>query len=153
MDGFIFVGTNFRGLNKNHTFVGFKICCHSIFLHNSHRKPFIRGYWNPWNGPSTKTTKIGTQRKLSHPQYYAYTLCFMNYNHNAIQYCILCMYLENCSFLWFVQGLEYWLHWNAKNFKSELKLFCFDLKTVMSNQQNSLAIIWKHRRPSINVCK
>ena len=25
VDGFIFVGTNFRGLNKNDTFVGFKI--------------------------------------------------------------------------------------------------------------------------------
>ena len=34
VDGFIFVGTNFRGLNKIDTFVGFKIGGHSIFLHN-----------------------------------------------------------------------------------------------------------------------
>ena len=34
VDGFIFVGTNFRGLNKNDIFVGFKIRGHSIFFHN-----------------------------------------------------------------------------------------------------------------------
>ena len=34
MDGFIFVGTNFRGLKKNQTFVGFKIRGNSIFLNN-----------------------------------------------------------------------------------------------------------------------
>ena len=39
VDGFIFVGTNFRW------------------------------HWNSWMEPSTKTTKIGTPRKLSHPQY------------------------------------------------------------------------------------
>ena len=32
VDGFIFVGNNFRGLNKNDTFVGFKIRGYSIFL-------------------------------------------------------------------------------------------------------------------------
>ena len=32
VDGFIFVGTNFRGLKRNDTFVGFKICGHSIFV-------------------------------------------------------------------------------------------------------------------------
>ena len=69
VDGFIFVGTNFRGLNENDTFVGFKIRGHSIFPHNSYRKSLIRGYWNSLIGPSTKTTKIGTPRKLSHPQY------------------------------------------------------------------------------------
>ena len=30
VDGFIFVGTNFRGLNKLYTFAGFKIRGHSI---------------------------------------------------------------------------------------------------------------------------
>ena len=69
VDGFIFVGTNFCGYNKIDTFVGFKILGHSICLHNSYRKSLIRGYWNSWIGPSTKTTKIGTPRKLSHPQY------------------------------------------------------------------------------------
>ena len=43
-DGFIFVGTNFRGFKENDTFVGFKIRGHSIFLHNSFRKSLIRGY-------------------------------------------------------------------------------------------------------------
>ena len=60
VDGFIFVGTNFRGWNKNDIFVGFKIHSHSIFLHNSYRKSLIRGYCNSWIGPSTKTRKIGT---------------------------------------------------------------------------------------------
>ena len=32
-------------------------------------KSLFRGYWNLWIGPSTKTTKIGTPWKLSHPQY------------------------------------------------------------------------------------
>ena len=41
VDGFIFVGTNFRGLNKNDTFVGFEIRGFSIFLHNSYRKLLI----------------------------------------------------------------------------------------------------------------
>ena len=31
VDAFIFMGTNFRGLNENDTFVGFKIRGHSIF--------------------------------------------------------------------------------------------------------------------------
>ena len=69
VDGFIFVGTNFRRFNKNGTFVGFKIRCHSIFLHNSYRKLLIRWYWNSWIGPSTKTRKICTPQKLSHSQY------------------------------------------------------------------------------------
>ena len=69
VDGFIFVGTNFRGLIKNYTFVGFKFRGHSIFFHNSCWKLPFRGYWNSWIGPSTKTTKIGTPRNLSHPQY------------------------------------------------------------------------------------
>ena len=69
VDGFIFVGTNFRCLNKIDTFVGFKIRGHRIFFHNSYRKLQLRGYWNSWIGPSTKTTKIGTPRNLSHPQY------------------------------------------------------------------------------------
>ena len=38
MDAFIFVGINFRGWNRNHTFVGVKIRGHSTFLHNSYRK-------------------------------------------------------------------------------------------------------------------
>ena len=71
VEGFIFVGTNLPGLKENDTFAGFKICGHStcIFLHNLYRKSQICGYWNSWIGPSTKTTKIGTSRKLSHPQY------------------------------------------------------------------------------------
>ena len=42
VDGFIFVGTNFRGLKKNQTFVGFKIRGHSIFLNSSYRKSLFR---------------------------------------------------------------------------------------------------------------
>ena len=38
VDGFMFVGTNFRGVNKNNTFVGFKNCGHSILFNNSYRK-------------------------------------------------------------------------------------------------------------------
>ena len=71
MDAFIFVGTNFCGLHKNDTFVGFEICDHSIFfVHNSYRKLLIpgTGYWSSWIGLSMKTTEIGTQRTLSHPQ-------------------------------------------------------------------------------------
>ena len=40
VDGFIFVGTNFRGLKKNQTFVGFKIRGQSIFsfiIHTENR--------------------------------------------------------------------------------------------------------------------
>ena len=37
VDGFILVGTDFRGLNKNNTFVGFKIRCQSILFNNSYR--------------------------------------------------------------------------------------------------------------------
>ena len=48
---------------------GFKIRGHSIFFHNSYRILPFRWYWNSWIGPSTKTTKIGTPRNLSHPQY------------------------------------------------------------------------------------
>ena len=72
MDLFISVGTNFCGLNKIDTFVGFKIRGHSDFLHNSNRKSLICGYWNSWIWPSMKTTKIGTPRKLNHPQYKLY---------------------------------------------------------------------------------
>ena len=61
MDGLIFVGTNFRWLNKNNTFVGFNIRGQRIFLHNSYRKSLIRWYWNSWIRPSTNTTKIGTR--------------------------------------------------------------------------------------------
>ena len=76
VDGFIFVGTNFRGWNENDTFVVFKVRGRSIFLHNSYRKLLIRGYWNSWIGPSMKTTKIGTPRKLSHPQYFYFTVIY-----------------------------------------------------------------------------
>ena len=44
VDGFIFVGTNFRGLNKKDTFVGFKIHGHCIYFHNAYRKLPFRGY-------------------------------------------------------------------------------------------------------------
>ena len=69
MDGFIFVGTNFRGSNKNDPFMGFKLRGLGIFFHNSYRKLPFRLYWNSWIGLSTKTTKIGTPQNLSHPQY------------------------------------------------------------------------------------
>ena len=77
VDGIIFVGTNFHGSNYNDTLVGFKIPGPvgfkirrpTIFLHDSYRKLLFRGYWNLWIRPLMKTTKIGTQRKLSHPQY------------------------------------------------------------------------------------
>ena len=69
MDGFIFVGTNFCRLNKNVTFIGFKIRGHDVFFHNSYGILLFRGYWNSWIVPSTKTTKIGTPQNLSHPQY------------------------------------------------------------------------------------
>ena len=66
VDGFIFVGTNFRGSCQNYTFVGVKICSHSIYLHNSYQKSLFDGYYISWIWPSTKT---GTPRKLRHPQY------------------------------------------------------------------------------------
>ena len=74
VDGFIFVGTNFRGMNKNDTFVGFKIRGQSVFfhtcvIHNTYKKLPFRGFWNLLIGPSTKTMKIGTPRNLSHRQY------------------------------------------------------------------------------------
>ena len=56
------------GTKMTHSW-GSKVRGHSIFLYNSYRKLLIRGYWNSWIGPSTKTTKIDTPRKLSHPQY------------------------------------------------------------------------------------
>ena len=59
----------FRGLNKNDTFVGLNIRGHNIFLLSSCLNSLFRCYWNSWIGHSTKTTKIGTPRKLSHPQY------------------------------------------------------------------------------------
>ena len=66
---YFFKGTNFRGLNKYDTFVGFKIRGRSIFFHNSYRKLPFRWYWNSWIETSTKTTKICTPWNLSHPQY------------------------------------------------------------------------------------
>ena len=44
VDAFIFVGTNFRGLNKYHTFEGFKIRGHGVLLYNSYRKLLFRWY-------------------------------------------------------------------------------------------------------------
>ena len=60
-------GTNFRGLKKNDAFMGFKIRGQyiSFITHTENHC----GYWNSWIGPSTKTTKIGNLRKLSHSQY------------------------------------------------------------------------------------
>ena len=37
MDGFIFVGANFRRLNKNDIIVGFQIRGYSIFIHTENR--------------------------------------------------------------------------------------------------------------------
>ena len=42
----IFASTNFCGLDKNDTFVGFKIRGHGIFFHSLYRKLPFRGYWN-----------------------------------------------------------------------------------------------------------
>ena len=71
VDSFIFVCTNFYGLNKNRAFVAFKIGGYRIcpYTSNLYRKLVFRGYWNSWMGPSTKTTNFGTRRKLNHPQY------------------------------------------------------------------------------------
>ena len=69
VNGFIFVGTNFRWLIKNHVFVGFKIRSPNIFIHLNNRNMLHRGYWNSWFRPSTKTTKIGTPRNFSQPPY------------------------------------------------------------------------------------
>ena len=77
--GFIFLGTNCRRLSKNHTFVGSKIHGHSIFFHNSYSKSLFRGYLISWIGPSIKTTKIRTPRKLCHPKY-----CFVQ---TELPYC------------------------------------------------------------------
>ena len=82
VDGFIFVGTNFRGLNKNDTFVGFKIRGHSIFFRNSYGKLPFRGYWNSWIRSSTKTMKIVTLRNLSHLQYIKYAYLCKKLNQN-----------------------------------------------------------------------
>ena len=37
------MGTDFRGLNKNDTFVGFKIRGYSIFFHNLYRQETAKG--------------------------------------------------------------------------------------------------------------
>ena len=60
----MFEGYNFHWLNKTGTFVGFNICDHSIFFHNSYRILPFCWYWNSWIGPSTKTTKIGYPTKF-----------------------------------------------------------------------------------------
>ena len=41
---------------------------------NFYRQSLFRGYWNSWIGPATKTKKIGTPRKFSHPQYVSISL-------------------------------------------------------------------------------
>ena len=61
MDGFIFVGTNFRGLNKNDTFV-------FSFIMNTENYHFI-GTGIRGSDPQQKPRKIGTPQNLSHPQY------------------------------------------------------------------------------------
>ena len=65
----LFSCINFRGLNENDTFVGFKIRGHTFFFHTSYRKSLIRGYWNSLIGYSKKTTEIGTPQKLSRPKF------------------------------------------------------------------------------------
>ena len=66
VDGFIFVGTNFRGLNKNCIFVGIKIRGYYIFLHKSYRKSLFRWFWNSWKVPvpSTKNHKKLAPKKI-----------------------------------------------------------------------------------------
>ena len=67
VDGFICVGTNFHGLNKNDT-----KCVVIVFslIINTENYHFVGTmYWNSWIGPFTKITKIGTPPNLSHPQY------------------------------------------------------------------------------------
>ena len=108
VDGFIFVGTKFRGLNKNDIFLGFGIWGQSISFHNSYRKLPFRGYWNSWIGPSTKTTKIGTPRNLSHPQYFKYlrlkyeSLQNLNYLRKYVIKRLLTIW--GAIHLWFRQG-------------------------------------------------
>ena len=70
-----FRGYQFSWIEKNDAFMGFKICGHSIFFHNSYRKLTFRGYWNLWIRPSMKFMKIGTPQNVSHPQYF-YTPVF-----------------------------------------------------------------------------
>ena len=65
--GFIFMGTNFSGLNYNDKLMGTRFRCHNIFLHNLYQKSLFCGYWNLCiRLVSMKITKIGTLQKLSH---------------------------------------------------------------------------------------
>ena len=45
VDGFIFVGINFHGLNKSDTFVWFKIRGLQVFFLNTYQKVLFRWYW------------------------------------------------------------------------------------------------------------
>ena len=65
MDCVIFFGTNFLGLKRNDAFMGFKIHGHNIFRTTHTDNHHFVG---TAIGPSTKTTKIGTPRRLSHSQ-------------------------------------------------------------------------------------
>ena len=80
VDNLIFMGTNFRRLNKHDTFEGFIIRGQYIVLHNPYGKSPNRVFWNSWMGPSTKSTKIGSPRKVNHQQYsnIKIYLCYLN---------------------------------------------------------------------------
>ena len=72
VDGFIFVGTNFRGLTQNEIFVGSKLVdivfWFMIHIENYHFVGTgIRGL-----NPPRKSPKIDTPRNLSNPQYLAW---------------------------------------------------------------------------------
>ena len=71
VDGFIIVGTNFRGLNKNDSFVEFKILMAKVFsfiIHTENYHCVGAGIFRsdpPWNHENWY------QRNLNHPQYIA----------------------------------------------------------------------------------
>ena len=71
VNAFIFVGTNFRGLYKNHTSVGFQIYGHtcSIFLYNPYPKIAISWVLKFVDQTLHKNHENCYPTKLSHPQY------------------------------------------------------------------------------------
>ena len=50
VDGFIFMGSNVRGFNRNGIFVGIKIRGNYIFLQKPYRKSLFHWFWNSWIG-------------------------------------------------------------------------------------------------------
>ena len=123
--GFIFVGTDFRGLNKKDTFVGFKIRGHCIFFHNSYRKLPVRRYWNSWIGPSMKNKKIGT------PQYHLlpYKMQFIT----RFTFNILGVYWNIC------QGYTWLFLYICRKYMNDALPWYFQ-----GNPQNCLTVVSEH---------